>query len=399
VDEIWADLDAIFERHSRYFLPAEHKAGGLAAWVAHRRYRVTVGTSDAVQAVNLAGQPFVAPRSASSLCPVDEATTGQVIARTVSPASGLNVETCTLTLAPLDPRGRDLPALGAALSAGMRVLLARCYGMFMPGDLEHFSALWGKLGDVSQESVSTSVAALVDDLPSILGALRLREESKLRRLLEELQAERDRAARHGDEGGARRAKQHAWAAISGDAALQRELLVAIRRRIEDHGYVPGRALLELFQNADDALGQLGAEGVGEVRVEADQRGVRFVHWGRPINDAGPDPTLAERRGYGRDLANMLRLNQSDKVAGEAGRFGLGFKCVHLLTDEPRLASGLLAVAIRAAMIPEDRPDGVRTAERFRDTSTGRAATVFELPFSGELGRVPAEPPARADGRA
>lgn len=389
VDEIWDDQDKIFNARSRYVL-AQHKIPDFASRLAHRRYHIVVAASETVEAVNLAGEHFAAPRSAAASCPVDEAATGRVLARTVSPTSGLSVETCTLTLAPLDPRGRDPRTLAEALKAGMRVLMKRCYEMVIPDGLAQLSAFWTELSDVSQESVSTSIAALIDDLPSILGALRLREDSELRRVLEDLQAERDRASRHGDEGGATRAKQRAWAAISGDAILQRELLAAIRRRIQDHGYVPGRALLELFQNADDALGQLDPGSAAEVRVETDDLGIRFMHWGRPVNHAGPDPELAERRGYGRDLANMLRLNLSDKVAGEAGRFGLGFKCVHLLTDNPGVASGLLGVKINAAMIPGEWPEGVQSAASLRDLQTGRAATVIELPISDELGPTPAQ---------
>jgi hypothetical protein len=390
VEEIWEELDTVFGRHSGYFLPPEHKADGLASWIAHRRYRVTIAPSDTVQAVNLAGQHFSAPRRSGVLCPVDEAATGTVLARTAIRTSARSVETRTLTLAPVDPRGRNLRELADALKAGMRVLLARCYSMVLQDHLALFSDLWRNLSDVSQESIGASIAALVDDLPSILGALRLREDSSIRRELEGLLADRDRDLRRGDEVGANRAKHRSWNKISGDATLQHELLGAIRRRIQDHGYVPQRALLELFQNADDAVGQLDTGGPGEVQVVASGEGVRFVHWGRPINDVGLDSVLAERRGYGRDLANMLRLNLSDKVAGETGRFGLGFKCVHLLTDEPGLASGLLAVRIRAALIPEDWPDGVHTAEQLRDTSTGHAATIIDLPVSDELGPKPAQ---------
>jgi superfamily II DNA or RNA helicase len=62
------------------------------------------------------------------------------------------------------------------------------------------------------------------------------------------------------------------------------------------------------------------------------------------------------RGFDRDLEKMLILQGSDKQADETatpvtGKFGLGFKCVFLLTDAPLVLSGELGFAIRGGVFP------------------------------------------------
>jgi hypothetical protein len=112
------------------------------------------------------------------------------------------------------------------------------------------------------------------------------------------------------------------------------------------GYAHERVLFELFQNADDTLEHWRAPKPYRFRVEAvrDDDGqilnLRILHWGRPVNHLGSDSQLGRALGYGNDLANMLAIGHSAKYGPrQIGRFGLGFKTVHMLTDEARIASG------------------------------------------------------------
>ena len=180
-----------------------------------------------------------------------------------------------------------------------------------------------------------------------------------------------------------KARSALWAAAQSDEGAK-ELLEATRQKIDEMGYAPHRVLFELYQNAVDAQAQW--HGNGRFRVEAISDGdqmitcLRVIHWGRPVNQPGSDPLKAEVEGHRRDLSNMLAINHSAKD-GDAvtGRFGLGFKTVHMLADEVRLASGGIAIRILGGMIPADWEGGSRTIAPFHDR--GRKATLIEIPVA------------------
>lgn len=163
-----------------------------------------------------------------------------------------------------------------------------------------------------------------------------------------------------------------------------ELLAATRRKIAEMGYEPDRSLFELYQNAVDAQAQWEGQGRFRVEVSRDHDGsitsFRVVHWGRPINQPGGDPHLAELEGHRRDLANMLAINHSAKDGDVVtGRFGLGFKTVHMLADEVLLASGGIAIRILGGMIPVDWSAGGSEVAPFNNR--GRKATLIHIPIA------------------
>ena len=203
------------------------------------------------------------------------------------------------------------------------------------------------------------------------------------------------AAYHDASRGQRRAASEALWEIVQLPETAPALLKAVRKKIFEMGYADGRALFELFQNADDALAYMPRDGQGHFRVEA-QRGtsrtidhLSVVHWGRPINTPGNGREIAP--GYRRDLANMLAIGHSEKDDDhQTGRFGLGFKTVHMLCDSPGIASGpRLAARIGGGLVPVDWPEGPGVARRH--ASAAKPATVIDLPIA----------PAHADaaGRA
>ncbi len=177
-----------------------------------------------------------------------------------------------------------------------------------------------------------------------------------------------------------RARQALWAVAQSDKG-SKELLEATRQKIDEMGYAPHRVVFELYQNAVDAQAQW--HGSGRFRVEAvhDHEDViialRVIHWGRPVNQPGPDPRKAEDEGHRRDLSNMLAINHSAKDGDRVtGRFGLGFKTVHMLADEVRLASGGITIRILGGMMPADWAEGSRAVAPFHDR--GRKATLIDL---------------------
>ena len=89
--------------------------------------------------------------------------------------------------------------------------------------------------------------------------------------------------------------------------------------------------------------------------------VDVMHWGRPINDTGSAAFPAGRdRQWDQDLYFMLLMNLSGKpgeapgqasLSSTTGRFGLGFKSVHLLSSSPSVVSGFIAFSIAGGFAP------------------------------------------------
>ena len=149
----------------------------------------------------------------------------------------------------------------------------------------------------------------------------------------------------------------------------------VRALIERYGYGVESVLLELAQNADDALEQAAEiRGGGlptaacrlEVRVHAVNGAATLdvTHWGRPVNDTGGSAFPAGReREWDQDLYFMMLMNLSSKPgetlssSGTAttGRFGLGFKSVHLVSSRPSVTSGFVAFSIAGGLLPEEQP--------------------------------------------
>lgn len=183
-------------------------------------------------------------------------------------------------------------------------------------------------------------------------------------------------------------------ALDNDADVQSEGLEAIRRRVSSSGYELASIPFELFQNADDAVAEL-EEFQGTARPEEfvvqEQFGlVRFVHWGRSINQYAYGTTNRRDEDYDADLEKMLVLNASEKPGARytrvTGKFGLGFKSVFLATDEPRVLSGRLGFQVVCGFWPQDLPfdDRLRLEGSLGEDPKRRGGTVIELPLRPDL---------------
>lgn len=153
----------------------------------------------------------------------------------------------------------------------------------------------------------------------------------------------------------------------GEEPTRRMLVEAVRRKMTDFQYNLESVALELFQNADDAVAEweemkttlLPNEDQFFLHLDSGLRRLEIIHWGRPINrHAFPGCTHGLGRGYDQDLQKMLTLNFSDKGVGNSGqpamvtgRFGLGFKTVFFVSNEPEVVSGRLAFEIRGGFFP------------------------------------------------
>ena len=91
------------------------------------------------------------------------------------------------------------------------------------------------------------------------------------------------------------------------------------------------------------------------------------------------------------------MNFSEKRPGDdlTGKFGLGFKSVHVLSDSVGIASGFIALRTVGGFLPTPWPEGIDIGEAERLPS-GRKATVIDVPVSAETADKGAERSQRSD---
>ena len=288
------------------------------------------------------------------------------------------------------PRGDGSPEL--IFRRFVEAVARECFRQ-MGGEhwFEAMSALGSALDRATcadQTTVRDTERLLRDRLPTVLAALKLPEDSQALSALRKYEAEeigvittggdaRDQAKRIDD------LKEDLWTSVKDDPAT---LVGAVRSRIRDQGYSSNRVLFELYQNADDAYlrDDYHSKRVDCFSVDFDAGQLRIVHWGRRINYLGSNPDQGRRLGYGQDLLNMLVMSFSEKrlEAAATGKFGLGFKCVHLLSDSVGIASGFVALRTVGGLLPVSWRDGLSQARDLSDSGRGKA-TVIEVPYTTE----------------
>jgi hypothetical protein len=272
--------------------------------------------------------------------------------------------------APNSVEAEDVTALIKALAVDCLGYHGKC--------LEILDGLAKECARVDQATVEDARARLEDRLPQILTELKPAWGTSLRRALNDYDREEGRLA-----AGKERTKalpdlkSKLWAKIQSQDAKS-ELLTAVRAKIEQFGYNSDRVLFELLQNADDAAVQHPPPTTSRFKLAVSRERLGVLHWGRQINQFGvADAEVGQRERWHHDLFNMLLMNLSDKREDVTGRFGLGFKSVHLLSTDVGIASGFLACRIRGGMLPEIWDAGREISLNY--TQDGRRATVIDIP--------------------
>ncbi|MFO0686895.1 MAG: ATP-binding protein [Sandaracinus sp.] len=267
---------------------------------------------------------------------------------------------------------------------------------------ERLDVLWDALhGDGARVQLAAATRMVERDLPKTLRELGVHRGGELGSILTRLRAIDLRTARLEVESPHRPSDE--LVALEDEVSDLRAKLVSlirgpsatvvaerVRAKLALYGYGPPQVLWELLQNADDAIvqrhGPAGTEVVDDV---GDSRAVRIVlsrraegsqlsvvHRGRGINARRPGPDHASDEA---DLYNMLVLNISEKEAeqGVTGKFGLGFKSVHLLTSCPTVTSGSLRFRIHGGVLPT----AFEVAAGSEETAEVRAnETRFDIPL-------------------
>lgn len=118
---------------------------------------------------------------------------------------------------------------------------------------------------------------------------------------------------------------------------------------------PAHFIDELLQNADDA-------GASETKIILHPDKLHFFHNGADFNI--------------KNVKSILAYRLSTKTSNEIGKFGLGFKSVFAVSDNPQIYSGEFCFQIAERIIPEDigNPDcGFMRSKK----------TVIVLPFNAD----------------
>ena len=241
-------------------------------------------------------------------------------------------------------------------------------------DRERVNDWWSQWGESSRADLRPVLASIRAHLPLTIRQLNVGGSEPLRdalRTAERAQRKREQALSDQTVRIERESLKR-LANLIERSKHQEFLWMRVNELMQRYGYRTDGVLLELAQNADDALAQ-AAEINGRplppssrrflVRVEDDggTPTVDVMHWGRTINDTGgaafPD---GRDRQWDQDLYFMMLMNLSGKP-GEApgegsssattGRFGLGFKSVHLVSSSPSVVSGFIAFSIAGGLLP------------------------------------------------
>lgn len=219
-----------------------------------------------------------------------------------------------------------------------------------------------------QSSLDETKKTLRAELKSVCRILKIQDKPKLKTILDKL----DEAIRKDKYKERAKIEDELYAAARECSEILTETTEYIRRM----GYREEGVLLELIQNADDALRQEGTSRSDKsVSVTLENGLLELRHCGRPINY-----TIHDRPEYQRDLYNMLMLNSSEKGnEDETGKLGLGFKSVFLVCNEPVIHSGNLSFKIHNALFPEFPEDTVSSHSK-----EDYMATIFSLKLRDDV---------------
>ena len=263
---------------------------------------------------------------------------------------------------------------------------------------------WSRWGKGSQADFGPVLASIKAHLPLTLQQLDVKESEPLRDALREA----ERAQRKREQALSEEALKLEREALDSLAALidepqHREFLwKRVYELMRRYGYGQESVLLELAQNADDALAE-AAEIEGRplplitrhllIRVHEHDGTptVDVVHWGRPINDTGGAAfPVGRKRQWDQDLYFMMLMNLSGKpgeAPGESlsssttGRFGLGFKSVHLVSSSPAIVSGFISFSIAGGLLPQE---GTVAGDMDSLMVEGRWPTRVRLPLRPDV---------------
>ena len=365
----------------------------VSVWVSPR-----VARGDRISAVNVLGSrvEMEAEADSDTLFAVDPVRHPPSQYSALAPLGAF----WEIALRDVEPKSRSRSELTELL----RGTVQRWATRYLKLDRERVDAWWSGWGEGSQADFDPVLASIKAHLPLTLQQLDVKESEPLRDALREA----ERAQRKREQASSEETLKFEKEALNRLAALIKEpqhqsfLWKRVNELMRRYGYGHDSVLLELAQNADDALAE-ATEIEGGPLLPATRRllirvyehdgtpTVDVMHWGRPINDTGGAAFPAGReRQWDHDLYFMMLMNLSGKpgeAPGESssssttGRFGLGFKSVHLVSSSPSVVSGFIAFSIAGGLLPQERAVPDETDSWMVE---GRRSTRVRMPLRPDI---------------
>lgn len=296
-------------------------------------------------------------------------------------ANNLDRYTNSLVLAHLNPSEYNREELSNLLKESVRLLIQSVYQVSNLN--ESLDKVWGSLIKSKQLDIVVTRNVILDSASSIIKFLSVHNQHEgikqtISDLNESIYKREEYQTYNKDyqniEDEIRSLKQKLGNILednSPENTAPSIVLQAVRDKIRQFGYKLTNIPFEIFQNADDALVELEMMAQGhsllpdrfKFIIEIEGNTITMMHWGRPINCfVHPDYPLHDYRenGFGQDLEKMLSFNYSDKRNDDhnlTGKFGLGFKSVHLICKEPLVFSDRIAFRIVGGLLPSRLGNG------------------------------------------
>lgn len=349
------DLDLVYDR--------------LLGTVSSRSFSVVESTGDTEQVPSLISGDFF--------------TAGKKQGRSESIfVNQLDKHTTKLILSSLNPSEYNREELSNLLKESARNLIKNVYQV---NDVsEPLDTVWASLTKSEQLDVPVTRNVILDSAPSIIKFLGVHnKDEQINKILLELNkavSKREEYRTYNKDFSSidqniHNLKQQLGRILEDNSpqnTASSALLQAVRDKIKQFGYQLTNIPFEIFQNADDALVELEMMAKGQpvsterqkfiLEIDRTKNTITMMYWGRPINCfVHPDYPLHDYRakGFGQDLEKMLSFNYSDKANDSnnpetsqvTGKFGLGFKSVHLISREPYVFSNRIAFKIVGGLVP------------------------------------------------
>ena len=377
-----------------------------------QKLRITAISSDSINAVAIDGSDL--PVELSGLETADDLFYGQFNPHErerIMSVNGRNQTiTTTLKLKLRMPSRNVLENIGTTrLSVLLRKTLEGVLGEYRFASMEGLAKCWDSLSNGAQLDIAPTKAMILENAVGYLPSIGCKppELKELFNRWHNLFVAEAQAADNNDEARVLKhirdknlIRKELERIILASGDLQRSILESVRKKIrKDYCYSERSILFELFQNADDASEELRQlyddpkpDFVDKFVVRYDGSRLIIAHWGRMINQERARAGVGQRfDGFKRDLQKMLLLAQSDKDRDEmdvCGKFGLGFKTIYFISDNPIVLSGNLRFKIIGGYLPEvltadeDRAyNGIRKMIEGDDHRF--APTIFILPVVDE----------------
>ncbi len=260
--------------------------------------------------------------------------------------------------------------------------------------------LWGKLFQTEQLDIDTARRMILENALLSLRQLGIKNNAdKINSILTNWDKTRRREKELGQSKYIKERQktiEELGKVIENDEQTQVAIFEAVRTTVKKYQYTPKCVPFELFQNADDAvveLEELGAisEKTKRFVLRWDENNLTIMHWGRKINKSFSGSKGIER-GFDRDLEKMLVFSVSDKTEEVTGKFGLGFKSVFLISQQPSILSGKdMGVKIAAGMLPislnAKEKQHLSTELQQWQSDDSLEGTIIKLPITPDVDNV------------